>query len=87
LTSCDLTDGSRGFQARVDGNYWSTPVVANGYLYAFSQQGTAKIVKLGEEPEVVSEIELGETILASPAVNEDGLFIRTDNALWKLTAE
>lgn len=87
LTSCDLTDGSRGFQARVDGNYWSTPVVANGYLYAFSQQGTAKIVKLGEEPEVVSEIELGETILASPAVNKDGLFIRTDNALWKLTAE
>ena len=87
LTSCDLTDGSKGFQARVEGNYWSTPVVANGFLYAFSQQGAAKIVKLGEEPEVVSEIDLGETILASPAVNEDGLFIRTDNALWKLTAE
>lgn len=87
LTSCDLTDGSKGFQARVEGNYWSTPVVANGLLYAFSQQGAAKIVKLGEEPEVVSEIDLGETILASPAVNEDGLFIRTDNALWKLTAE
>ena len=87
LTSCDLTDGSKGFQARVEGNYWSTPVVANGFLYAFSQQGAAKIVKLGEEPEVVSEIDLGETILASPAVNEDSLFIRTDNALWKLTAE
>jgi hypothetical protein len=87
LTSCDLTDGSRGFQFRVDGSYWSTPVVANGYLYAFSQDGTAKVVKLGDEPEVVSEISMEETILASPAVNETGLFVRTENALWKLTAE
>ena len=87
LTSCDLTDGSRGFQFRVDGSYWSTPVVANGYLYAFSQDGTGKVVKLGDEPEVVSEIAMEETILASPAVNETGLFVRTENALWKLTAE
>jgi hypothetical protein len=62
-------------------------VVANGYLYAFSQDGTAKVVKLGDEPEVVSEISMEETILASPAVNETGLFVRTENALWKLTAE
>ena len=87
LVSCNLADGSKGWQLRVEGNYWSTPVVANGYLYAFSQQGVAKIVRLGEEPEVVGEFDMGETILASPAVSDAGLFIRSEQALYKLTAE
>ena len=87
LTSCDLKTGERGWRVRIDGNYWSTPLVSNGYLYAFSQQGAAKIVRLGDDAEVVAELDTEETILASPAAGADGLFIRSDSGLWKFSVE
>ena len=38
----------------------------------------------GTEPELVSEMELGETILGTPSISGDAIYVRSDNTLWKL---
>jgi outer membrane protein assembly factor BamB len=36
------------------------------------------------EGEVVSELELGETILSTPAIAHGAIFFRSDGRLWKI---
>lgn len=88
LAAVNLTDGSVAYQERVGGSYWATPVIANGHLYAVSSAGVVNVVRLDAEgAEVVASYDLGEAALASPAVSDGGLYIRTDAGLWKFAAE
>lgn len=74
-----------GLKIRVGGSYWGTPVIAGKHMYFFAQDGTARVVKLGEDAEVVHEYEFkDEVFLCSPAVTDDGLYVRSDKFLWKI---
>lgn len=65
--------------------FTSSPVAANGYLYILNEDGVAMVVKGDEKKgEIVSSHELGETILATPAIADGGLFVRSDKHLWKI---
>ncbi|MCA9058023.1 MAG: PQQ-binding-like beta-propeller repeat protein [Planctomycetaceae bacterium] len=84
LTAADITNGERLWQARLKGPFSGTPVVAGSYLYAFNEGGNAFVVKLSRENgEIVSELDLTETILCSPAAADNALYIRSDAHLWK----
>ena len=78
--------GEELWDVRLGGNHWGTPVVACEHLYAIDQEGVARVVRVaGEgEGELVAEIEFGESVLASPAVADGALFIRTGGHLWKI---
>jgi len=41
----------------------------------------------GDIGEVVSEFDLGETILATPSISRNSLYIRSDQTLWKFSAQ
>ena len=84
LTAGDVATGKRVWQLRLKGPFSGTPVAANGYLYAFNEAGIAFVVKPGEdEGEIISELDLAETILCSPAAASNALFVRSDGHLWK----
>ena len=36
------------------------------------------------EGEVISELDLGDTILSTPAISGGAIYIRSDGRLWKL---
>jgi outer membrane protein assembly factor BamB len=78
--------GEELWDVRLGGNHWGTPVVACEHLYAIDQEGVARVVRIaGEgEGELVAEIEFGESVLASPAVSDGALFVRTGGHLWKI---
>jgi hypothetical protein len=38
-----------------------------------------------EKPEVVHTLNLGDTILCTPAVAKDAILVRSDSKLWKLS--
>lgn len=77
--------GERLWQLRLRGPFSSTPIVANGYVYLFNEAGVAFVVKPTEEKgEIVSELDLGETILCSPGAANGALFVRSDKHLFKL---
>lgn len=84
LASADLKSGERDWQLRLTGPFSSTPVAANGHIYLFSERGLAQVVKPGKDKgELVSKYDLGETILCTPAIAGDAIYIRSDGHLWK----
>lgn len=85
LTCGNLADGETKWQLRLKGPFSGTPVVANGHLYLFSEGGLGQVVKIGDEAgELVSSHDFQETILCTPAIAGNGLYVRSDKHLWKI---
>lgn len=84
LSAGDVESGKRIWQLRLKGPFSSTPVASNGHLFFFNERGVAYVVRPSKEKgEIVSELDLGETILSSPAAADNALYIRSDGNLWK----
>ncbi len=85
LSAGDTKSGERVWQLRLKGSFSSTPIFAGGYLYAFSESGTAFVVKPETDKGIiVSELDLTETILCSPSAANGALYVRSDKHLFKL---
>jgi outer membrane protein assembly factor BamB len=85
LNCGSAVDGAVKWQIRLDGTFWSTPIVAGDHVYCFNAEGKAQVVKIGDKKgEVVSTAEFGDRIYGSPAVGNDGMFIRGDKFLYKV---
>jgi len=85
LSAGDTSTGERRWQLRLRGKFSSTPIVAGGYLYAFNEEGTAFVVKPDvDKGTMVSELDLGETILCSPGAANGAIYVRSDQNLIKL---
>jgi outer membrane protein assembly factor BamB len=87
VTAYDPKSGKELYQKReaAEGNYYASPVAANGHIYFTSlPDGEVTVVKAGTSPpEVVAKNEpLGERTSATPAIADDTLYIRTDKHLW-----
>jgi outer membrane protein assembly factor BamB len=57
-------------------------VIADGKLYAVNEEGLTSVVKLGEKPEVLATNELNDTILATPAIADGAIYLRSDRYLY-----
>ena len=88
LTAADRVTGDRLWRIRVKGPFSGSPVSCdNGHLYLFNEKGLAQVVDLsGEEGKVVSEFDLGQTILGTASIAGNAIFIRSDQTLWKFAA-
>lgn len=64
------------------GNFYASPLIAGGHLYAAREEGMLYVVKLGEAFEIVSEIDMQDRIIASPIAASDRLLIRTSRHLF-----
>ena len=85
LTCADAESGKVLWKLRLKGDFWATPVLANGHLYCINLDGTAQVIDLTQEKgQVAATSEMGETIQGSPAVYDDALFVRSDQHLWKI---
>ena len=88
LSAGSIETGERVWQLRLKGPFSGTPVVSNGHLFFFNENGLAFVVKpSADKGEIVSELDLGETILCSPAASNNALFIRSDGHLWKFSEQ
>jgi outer membrane protein assembly factor BamB len=86
LVCCD-TSGQLQWQTRLPdaGQFWATPLVVGRRLYAFASSGKCFIVDLTETGgEVVGQSDLGTEVLGSPAADQDALYVRSVDALWKI---
>jgi outer membrane protein assembly factor BamB len=83
LVCADAADGKVLWQQRLaDGTYWSSPVAADGKIYAANDAGTTTVVQVGNEPKVLAVNALGEPILATPAIAGGGIFLRSDRHIY-----
>jgi outer membrane protein assembly factor BamB len=86
LTASDAATGERLWQERVDGVFSASPVAGGGHVFFVSENGDTVVVKAGRSPQVVQRNALGERAVASPAIAQGQLFIRTDNHIFCIGA-
>jgi outer membrane protein assembly factor BamB len=87
IISCaDLSaEGKRLWQVRLKGEFSATPVAAGQFLYCISEDGLVQVVDTAAPGgAVVGELKLGGTIVGTPAIAGDSLFVRSDGNLWRI---
>lgn len=85
LTCGDAASGQRLWQLRLKGPFSATPVGAGAYLYCVNEKGLTQVVDTFKpEGEVISELDLGETVLSTPSIAGGAIYIRSDKLLWKI---
>jgi outer membrane protein assembly factor BamB len=87
VTAYDAETGEQIYQRRAiaSGNYYASPVAANGNIYFTSlADGIVTVLKGGaDKPETLAENPpLGERVAATPAVADDTLYVRTAGHLY-----
>jgi outer membrane protein assembly factor BamB len=70
-----------GQQRLKPGTYSASPVLAEGRIYATSEDGHTSVFKAGPTFELLAENTLDDYTLSSPAISEGQIFIRTAKAL------
>jgi outer membrane protein assembly factor BamB len=83
-TCLDAASGDVLWTERLGGGFSASPVFAEGRIYFTNEDGTTYVVKAGKEYELLATNELGERALASPAVDDGTLFVRTASHLWRI---
>lgn len=83
LVCLDALSGKPLWQERLGGNYWASPVLADGRLYFSSENGTITVIRAGRSFEKLAETRLHGSVFASPAVVDGTLIVRTDKALYR----
>ena len=85
LSAGDAKDGARLWQLRLKGPFSATPIANGTHLYCVNEKGLLQVVNVESQGEVVSELDLGKTvILSTPSVSSGAIYLRSDAKLWKL---
>ena len=86
MSSLDVKTGEPFYaQERVGatGNYYASPVAADGRIYIASVPGKVSVIKAGgTKPEILHQSDFGTRILATPALVGGRLYLRTATHLW-----
>ncbi|MSU20882.1 MAG: serine/threonine protein kinase [Pedosphaera sp.] len=85
MASClDAKTGKLYWQERIGGNCSASPVYADGKIYIQNEQGVGVVLKAGKEYQKLASNALNERTLASYAIGDRALFIRTDQNLYRI---
>jgi outer membrane protein assembly factor BamB len=84
VTAIDAKTGAEIWAERIGGNYSASPIFANGHAYFFSEEGKTTVIKPGREFNKVAENKLPDGFMASPAVTDNALILRTKSALYRI---
>ncbi|MBL9168386.1 MAG: PQQ-binding-like beta-propeller repeat protein [Verrucomicrobiales bacterium] len=83
-TCADAKTGQVHWNERLGGGFSASPVFADGRLYFQNEEGVGYVVKAGKTYELLAKNELGERTLASYAVDDGALFIRSAENLYRV---
>ena len=86
IVTCVAADsGKQVWRERIGGKYAASPVFADGHLFFCSQEGKTTVLKPGSTFQPVSTNSLSAGFMASPAVLDDALLLRTKTHLYRVT--
>ena len=66
----------------VPGYYYSSPVAADNKIYIASEEGVVVVLDAGEQLKVLATNKLEGAILATPALADEHIYVRTENYLY-----
>ena len=81
-TCADAKTGKVHWNERLGGNFSASPVFAEGRIYFQNEDGVGLVIKHGQSFTLLAKNDLEEQTLASYAVTDSKLFIRSKSHLW-----
>jgi outer membrane protein assembly factor BamB len=82
VTAVDAATGQRVWQHRIPGIFSASPVAGDGKVYFVSETGEVTVLRAGRTPDVLATNSLGERLIASPAISNGQIFLRSDDRLF-----
>lgn len=83
IAACvEAKTGKEVWRDRIGGNFSASPILANGKIYLFDEQGKTTVIEAGRELKVLAENTLDAGFMSSPAVSGDLLIVRTRTHLY-----
>jgi outer membrane protein assembly factor BamB len=82
-TCADARTGTVHWSERLGGDFSASPIAAEGRVYFQNETGTGYVVKADKTYQLLAKNELGERTLASCAVADGTIYIRSEGHLWK----
>jgi outer membrane protein assembly factor BamB len=77
--------GEKIYQQRIAGQsnaFTASPVAADGKLYFAGEDGDVFVVKAGPKYELLATNPIGEVLMATPAISDGMIFVRSINTLY-----
>lgn len=84
MTCLDSSTGEKIWEERLGGDCSASPILADGKIYAQNEQGVGFVLLPGREFKLLAENDLNERSLASYAVSDGSIFIRTESGLYRI---
>lgn len=86
VSCCELATGKQIWRERVGGDYHSSPIRLGQRILCCSEQGDAVVLAAAKEYKLLARNSLKETCIATPAVADHRLFVRSDSTLFCIGA-
>ncbi len=84
-TCVDAKTGAQHWQVRLGGNHSASPLSADGRIYFLSEDGESVVIAPGKEFKLLAKNQLEGQTLASMAVANGSIFVRSQTHLYRLS--
>jgi outer membrane protein assembly factor BamB len=66
---------------------WGSPMVINGKVYIGDEDGDIVVLEAAKEKKLVSEMNMGSSVYATPVPANGALFVMNRNQLWAFSGK
>ena len=85
ISCIEAKTGKPIWQKRMKGRFSASPILANNLIYFFNEDTVCTIIKPTRELEIVAENKLSDDkLMATPAFDENSIYIRTEKNLTRI---
>ena len=85
ISCIEAKTGKSIWQKRMKGRFSASPILANNLIYFFNEDTVCTIIKPTRELEIVAENKLSDSkLMATPAFDENSIYIRTEKKLTRI---
>jgi outer membrane protein assembly factor BamB len=84
LTCLEAETGKVVYTNKLKGEFYSSPICADGKIYFFSKKGTIYVLQEGREFKLLAENHLDGEYMATLAVSGKSLLVRSNKALYRI---
>ncbi|MBT7983517.1 MAG: PQQ-binding-like beta-propeller repeat protein [Akkermansiaceae bacterium] len=87
ISCIEAKTGKIFWQERMKGSFSASPIHSNDLIYFFNEDTVCTIIKPARKLEIVATNKVAnEQLMATPAIDNDSIYIRTTNNLYKIKA-
>ena len=79
--------GAEIWRERIGGNFSASLIYSDGKIWSFNEEGIGRVIEAGREFKILSENQLDDGVMGSPAVSGNALFVRTKTHLYRIEEE